>query len=256
VTLRILIGAVCFVTAFGKCEGGWRVVSSQVEFSLGNGVEHRHIVVSSDAGGEVTLELALFSRESATLRVIDNPSGDDNLGQALKRGKCVAGINGGYFDPEFAPIGLRIIDGAIARPLIKARLLTGVLSASSDRGVEIVRVGEFSRKRKVDAAVECGPFLVDLGVPVRTLNDARSARRTFAAVARGGRAAIGYCDDATLAGLGDILGSKTIEGFTVWRAMNLDGGSSSAFWFKRSDGGALSIGEYKSVRDFVAVVPR
>ena len=41
----------------------------------------------------------------------------------------------------------------------------------------------------------------------------------------------------------------------VQRALNLDGGSSSAFWFA-GERGAFSIPEQKSVRDFVAVVPK
>jgi hypothetical protein len=36
----------------------------------------------------------------------------------------------------------------------------------------------------------------------------------------------------------------------------LDGGSSSAFWFKRLNGTAFSIAEQKPVRDFVAVVAK
>ena len=38
--------------------------------------------------------------------------------------------------------------------------------------------------------------------------------------------------------------------------MNLDGGSSSAFWFAREDGSTFSIAGRKPVRDFVAVVPK
>jgi len=39
------------------------------------------------------------------------------------------------------------------------------------------------------------------------------------------------------------------------RALNLDGGSSSAFWFAgRED--TVSLPEQKTVRDFVAIVPR
>jgi len=48
---------------------------------------------------------------------------------------------------------------------------------------------------------------------------------------------------------------KIADDFRIERAMNLDGGSSSAFWFK--DGAApFSISEQKTVRDFVGVVPK
>jgi hypothetical protein len=43
------------------------------------------------------------------------------------------------------------------------------------------------------------------------------------------------------------------DGFKISRALNLDGGSSSAFWVKRETGSAFSIPEQKTVRDFVAV---
>jgi hypothetical protein len=74
------------------------------------------------------------------------------------------------------------------------------------------------------------------------------------ALARGGNAALGISSGLTLAQLSDALSSVPLrDDFKIWRAMNLDGGSSSAFWFARKNGGALSIPEEKSVRDFVGI---
>jgi uncharacterized protein YigE (DUF2233 family) len=166
------------------------------------------------------------------------------------------GVNGGYFDPALRPIGLLIADGTVISPLTRARLLTGVLYSSSN-GIEIVRLREFSQKRKLDAAVECGPFLIDLGKRIGGLDDTRSARRTFAAQARGGNAALGVSSNLSLAQLSDVLSSVALrDDFQIWRALNLDGGSSSAFWFARGEGEAFSIPEEKTVRDFVAVAPK
>lgn len=198
----------------------------------------------------MTIDLALFSPKTGMLRVIDNASVSEDLAGAMAREKCVAGVNGGYFDKNFKPIGLRVIDGATTSPLIRARLLTGVICSSSKR-VEIVRVGEFSRKKKFESVLECGPFLVDRAIPVHGLDDSRKARRTFAAVARNGDAALGVSSDVSLAELAGVLAA--LPGFKIWRALNLDGGSSSAFWFRRNAGNAFSIPEEKSVRDFIAV---
>jgi exopolysaccharide biosynthesis protein len=243
-----------FVATAGRAE--WKIVSAQTEPSAAAGLEHRHIVlVNSGAGDRATIELAVFSAKACALRVIDNPDGASNLADTMLREKCVAGVNGGYFDPNFAPIGLRIVDGKTIAPLVRARLLTGVLSSSS-RGIEIVRVGEFSRRQKADTAIECGPFLVDRTLPVRGLDGTRSARRTFAVVDRRDRAALGFCSDVSLEELGRILASVPLAGdFKVQRALNLDGGSSSAFWFA-GERGPFSISEQKAVRDFVAVVPK
>jgi len=130
-----------------------------------------------------------------------------------------------------------------------------VLSATPKK-IQISRVGEFSLSQKPEGAVECGPMLVDLGKPVRGLESNKVARRTFAAVSSGDKAALGFCSDVTLADFSNILAAVTIPDFKIQRALNLDGGSSSAFWFKRANGSAFSISEQKTVRDFVAISPR
>jgi uncharacterized protein YigE (DUF2233 family) len=174
----------------------------------------------------------------------------------MKRENCVCGVNGGYFDAKFEPIGLRIVNEQIIAPLRRARLITGVLLASS-RGVQIVRAREFSPRQKIAAAIQCGPFLVDSSQRVRGLNDSAFARRTFAATASNDRALVGVCSEVSLAELANILATTPIAAdLKIQRAINLDGGSSSAFWFARENGTAFSIPEQKSVRDFVAVVPK
>jgi hypothetical protein len=103
--------------------------------------------------------------------------------------------------------------------------------------------------------LQCGPFLVDGGKAVPGLNDTRSARRTFILIG-GDRAALGFCSSVTLAELGDILATPGIVAdLKVQRALNLDGGSSSAFWFT-GENGPFSIRELKRVRNFVVVVPK
>ena len=126
----------------------------------------------------------------------------------------------------------------------------------SNGRIQLLRVAEYSSKRKATAALQCGPFLVDRGRPVPGLNDTRPARRTFIVTGGSDRAALGFCSDVTLAQLGKILATPAIApGLKVQRALNLDGGSSSAFWFA-GESGPFSISEQKTVRDFVAMVPK
>src|SRR5690242_3651572 len=135
-------------------------------------------------------------------------------------GNFLAAVNGGYFDPDYRPIGLLIVDGKMVAPLQKARLLSGVLS-SSGKKVQISRVSEFSLTQKPDTAVECGPMIVDGAKSVRGLESTKGARRTFAAVA-GDKAALGFCSDVTLAELSNILAIVSIPDFKIQRAINLD----------------------------------
>jgi hypothetical protein len=255
--VRKFSAAILGLLVFSTAQAQWKQISSQSEPSPQRGLEHRYIVVEDSAAGDrASLELAVFSTKSCRLRIIDQPTEPRvDLEEIVGRGNFLAAVNGGYFDPDYKPIGLLIVDGTMIAPLQKARLLSGVLSASAKK-VQISRVAEFSMAQKPDAAVECGPMIVDLGKSVRGLESTRAARRTFVAVGGGDKAALGFCSDVTLADLSNILATISIPDFKIQRALNLDGGSSSAFWFKRANGSAFSIDEQKPVRDFVAIVPR
>jgi hypothetical protein len=233
----------------------WKVLSAESEPGRA-GIEHRHIVLENTAANQrADLDLAVFSAKSCALRVIDNPDGQ-TLAGALKRENCACGVNGGYFDAEFKPIGLRVAGGSTLSPLRRARLITGIL-LQSDRGIDVVRVGEFSRTKKTVAALQAGPFLVEGSKPIRGLNDSQLARRTFAGVATNDRAFLGVCSEVSLAELATVLATAPVAADSkIRRAMNLDGGSSSAFWFARENGSPFSIPGQKPVRDFVAVVPK
>jgi len=241
------------ITATIRAE--WKIVSAQSEPG-GVGIEHRHVVVEDLAAGQrVAVDVAVFAAKSTALRVIDNPDGQ-SLGAVMKREKCVCGVNGGYFDTEFKPIGLRVVDGMTFSPSRRARLITGIL-LQSDRGIDVTRVSEFSRTKKIVAAIQSGPFLVEGNKRIRGLNDSQLARRTFAGIATNDRVFLGVCSDVSLAELANILATTPIVADSkIRRAMNLDGGSSSAFWFAREDSSAFSISGRKPVRDFVAVVPK
>jgi uncharacterized protein YigE (DUF2233 family) len=213
------------------------------------------VVEDADAGQRVAVDVAVFSAKSTALRVIDNPDGQ-SLAAVMKREKYACGVNGGYFDTEFKPIGLRIADGSTFSPLRRARLITGIL-LQLDRGIDVVRVSDFPRAKKIIAAVQSGPFLVEANKRIRGLNDSQLARRTFAGIGTNDRAFLGFCSDVSLSGLAGMLATVPIAADSkTRRAMNLDGGSSSAFWFAREDGSAFSISGRKPVRDFVGVVSK
>jgi len=246
---------VLLFTVVGAAHADWKVLTVKSEPGR-PGIEHRHLVLQDTATGQrADLDLAIFSAKSCTLRLIDNPDGQ-KLASIMKREKCPCGVNGGYFDAKFEPIGLRIVNGQIIAPLKRARLVTGVLLASA-RGVQIVRAREFSERQKIGAAIQCGPFLVDASQRVRGLNESAVARRTFAATGANERVLLGLCSEISLAELANILATTPIAAeLKIQRALNLDGGSSSAFWFERENGSVFSIPERKPVRDSVGVLPK
>lgn len=237
--------------ATARCD--WSVVSRETHSGKTSAVTRETLKLEESVSGETAqLQLAVFDSARATLRVIDQPTDSRrSLAAEMSANECLAGVNGGYFDPEHAAVGLLVTGGRVVQAQQKAKLLSGVVSVINGR-VQIQRASAFSMKRKPDEARQCGPFLVDGGKPIPGLNNTRAARRTFVVTLAGGRAAIGYCSSVTLAQLADALAAS---GLPVQRALNLDGGSSSAFWFAGDDG-VFSIREGKTVRDFLALVAK
>jgi len=243
------------VALVASAQAQWNILSAESEPGRG-GIEHRHVIVEDAAADRrAAIDVAVFSGKSTALRVIDNPDGQ-SLAAVMKQEKYVCGVNGGYFDTEFKPIGLRVADGTTFSPLRRARLITGVL-LHWDRGIDVMRVGEFSRTKKLIAAIQSGPFLVEGNKPIRGLNHSQPARRTFAGLATNDRAFLGVCSDVSLAELANILATAPIVADSkMRRAINLDGGSSTAFWFAGENGRTFSMTERKPVRDFVGIVPK
>jgi hypothetical protein len=247
--------ALFFLLLADSGRAAWTVNSSENEPGTAAGIEHRRVALANDANGnEAILDIALFSTKSAAVRVIDNPGGDD-LAEVMRRLRGVAAVNGGYFDPQNAPVGLVISDGKLIAPFRKAKLLSGVVVVTKNR-VELLRSAEYSPRKNASAALQCGPFLVDGGTAVPGLNNARPARRTFFFTSGTDRAGLGFCSSVTLAELGEILATPRLAGdLKVRRALNFDGGSSSGFWFAGKDG-PVSISEQKAVRNFVVIAPK
>jgi len=252
-SFRLLLVLPVALAASARSE--WKILSAKSEPGRA-GIEHRHVVVEDAAANQrVAVDIAVISSKSTALRVIDNPDGQ-SLGAVMKREKCVCGVNGGYFDTEFKPIGLRVADGTTYSPLRRARLITGIL-LQLDRGIDVTRVAEFSRTKIIIAAIQSGPFLVERNTRIRGLNDSQLARRTFAGITMNDRVFLGVCSEVSLTQLAKILATVPLAADSkVRRAINLDGGSSSAFWFAREEGSAFSISGQKPVRDFVGIGPK
>lgn len=254
---RNLALALLFFACAIPARAEWTRFSSEKISSGPAGGRHIRIVLEDKTNGaRAQLDCALFDSRSAIVRLIDQPNEPrEDLATMMSKENCLAGVNGGYFDPDYKPVGLLINGGKLIAPLRKARLLSGVLSMAKGR-IRLQRVSEFSTKGKIMEALQCGPFLVDHGQAVAGLNDSRNARRTFVATGGPNTIALGFCSSVSLAQLSRILiNGKIGDDFKIDRALNLDGGSSSAFWF-RDGNEPFSISEQKTVRDFVGIMPR
>ena len=246
----LIVSAV--LTLASDVRADWNVVSSTATDSLPAGAHFVESELEND-GATVRLHGVRLDDRKVHLVVVDNPvESTERLADAMQSGGFFAGVNGGYFHPDFTPVGLEISDGKEVHPFERAKLLSGVFAVIGGRP-KLERSSEFQSSSKVTQALQAGPFLVSNGEVTAGLNDTRRARRTV--IATDGKSAwvMLLLSPVTLAGAAEILSTPgAIEGFRVVRALNLDGGSSSALW-AATGSKPFYFREYGSVRNYIGV---
>lgn len=211
---------------------------------------------AKQAGRAVRIQGVFFQAKDYTFQVIDNPQpGKSNLEQAMQAGGFVAGINGGYFHGDFTPLGLVVAESKEIHRFQRAKLLSGLLVVRNS-GPALIRAGEFTTAKDFRAALQAGPFLVDEGKTVTGLESTKLARRTVVASNGKGGFAILLLSPVSLADAGAILGSRSIfHNWPVQRALNMDGGSSSALWVATQPK-PFYISEFGSVRNYLGIAEK
>jgi len=211
------------------------------------------------AEGAAEVQVVVFDSRQCVLRVVDQPGsqgGGGVISGLMRQSGALAGVNGGFFHPDFQPLGIFIASGQRHGQFMTNRLLSGsVLMVGQEP--YLVWNSEFLGERGVTDMIQCGPRLVDGGLPVAGLNRVKKAARTFVAT-DGKRAwAIGVVRSTTLGGMADLLASPgLLPDMQVQRALNLDGGHSSALYARLANGQEISRPGWSTVRNYLAVVPR
>jgi exopolysaccharide biosynthesis protein len=185
----------------------------------------------ADGAASAEVQLVYCSANKVRFQVVPNIDGRiSGVREAVDRVRGIAGINGGYFQSNLEPDGLLISDGAIVHPVVHAKLLSGVF-LQRHGPPELKRVQELTGAKDLEEAIQCGPFLVDNRRAVPGLNRDRVAARTFVFTCPSEIWGVGICRSVTLAELSRILSDpKLIPGHPIVRALNFDGGSSTALY--------------------------
>jgi hypothetical protein len=207
----------------------------------------------------IPITAVAFDSPSHRLVVADQPAGPgsiwpDAAAAARSRGG-VAAVNGGFFTPEGAPLGLVIAGGKRAgRPNRASSLGAGLFV--DDGSPALVRRDS---GRSGAELLQSGPFLVENGRALPGLSPDSSTARTF--IGWDGRSGwfIARSGACSLAGLAKALEGAEIGGVTVRSVLNLDGGRSSELWAGAAlPGGPLGQRPFwnKPVRNFLVLLPR
>ena len=234
----------------------WPVTNREPDVSLPEGGRlHRFAVTGED---RVDFQVVSFSAARCTLRVVDQParSAAGTLGEAMPRLHAIAGVNGGFFNPQFDPLGLVISKGKRAGTWQRSSLLGGLVMVKKGRLMLLWR-DEFQDGPGISELLQAGPRLVNHGAGVAGLETGRNRPRTFIATDNEGRWLVGIAQSTSLAHLSQILATPDLlPGFEVDRALNFDGGRSTGLWLRTVSGEVLYEEEISTVRNFVAVVPK
>ena len=248
------LGTLALLLAACPLHADWKINSTKPLGSPAPGVE---VIETECSSGNKTARLTaiLFSEKTHTLRAIDSPApGNATLENTLRRENAIAGVNGGYFQPDFRPVGLAMIDGKTLTPFKQAKLLSGIIGVTPKGAISIIRSSAYAaQKPAFTQALQCGPMLVQNGEPVPGLESTRIARRTAVATSPNHRCALIRLTSTTLADTAKILVLPGILGdWTPQTALNLDGGFSTGLWAAET----ISLPEIKRVRNFLALFPR
>jgi uncharacterized protein YigE (DUF2233 family) len=208
----------------------------------------------TNGADRATLWVITFNPKTHAFAVLDNPDGAYDLGSASQKRGVHAAVNGGYFHPDRTPLGLVIRKGEQIHQLERAKLLSGIVSATATN-VSIQRTGAFKLTPAIREALQAGPFLVENGKPIAGLNATRGAARTVVLQDAKGRAGLLIAKSPSLAETAAILSTPALfpEGKII-RALNLDGGSSTALWVRGTP--PFYSREWKGVRNYLGIVPR
>ena len=240
----------------GTTLADWEILSTQILGTPADGVEVLETQLKrQNPEGHVRLVAIVFNSRSHSIRVLDSPKpGETRLASLMESRQAIAGVNGGYFEPDFTPVGLVIAEGKTLQKFKKAKLLSGIVATSPKGTLSIFRSSRFNPQPSTyREAIQCGPMLIENSAPVPGLNTEKIARRTAIATGSNNQAALIYLTSVTLADAAQILALPKILG--TWQpatALNLDGGSSSTLWARNT----ISLPEIKRVRNFLEIATK
>jgi len=189
------------------------------------------------------LQLA-FARDFAAIA--------SHAAEFAQRKQALLAVNGGFFTPDFKPIGLRIQNGVVLNP-VKNTSWFGIFLINNNQP-KIIAKDDYMFSDTISFAIQAGPrILINKTIPQLKEGE---YERTVLAINNQGQvliittqnSPISLRDLATL-----IRKEEEDDGLNVVNALNLDGGSSSQLFAAMGDF-QLNVLSLSAVSDAVVVV--
>lgn len=207
-----------------------------------------------------------FDSRTHRLRVVDQTGGPGSqfatAADAAAATGGIAAINGGFFTPDGAPLGLVLSAGQpsgswnAGSSLGSGLWLENHIGSPSIRRREAVGLKSALRSQEL---LQAGPMLVEGGRAIGGLEATKASARSMVLWDGGTRWWIGRSSPCTLASMAKTLAENPPTRWKVFHALNLDGGRSADLWVS----GAVSGGPAerrppwnRPARNFLVLVSR
>lgn len=202
--------------------------------SISDGFQYKKVVIERKSDRErppvsglvhiFKVDLSKFGIGVATAKQFGMPSASAET-FAEKTGAVIA-INGGFFTPEYAPLGLIVNHGKMENPLkwVSWWHIFQVVKGNA----RIVTKPEFALTADVETAIESGPRLIINGEIPATLKPS-SAERSALGITSDGMVVLAATEAAPL---GTQEFARLLKNAGCTDAINLDGGSSTQLYAK------------------------
>ncbi|MGL5743496.1 MAG: phosphodiester glycosidase family protein [Legionella sp.] len=224
-------------------EGYWQKVHNGIEYQdLAGGIlaPWTHIYVF-----RIDLQKNRIALVNAKKLGLKNASAD----QFAEHSKALLSINGGFFDHEFNPLGLRINNKNQQNPL-KRISWWGIFYTKNNKA-SISSLKHFTQDGDIDLAIQSGPrLLIQRKIPSLKPGE---ADRTALGITEDGKIIILVSTNAAMSTnkLAHLLRSPPLS---CVDAINLDGGSSSQL-YAHIGSFLLNVHGYSNVSDAIIVKP-
>ncbi len=236
----------------------WSTERTSPPETLHPAASHYQIRIVSPAKS-IDLDLVIFDSRQLRLAVIDQPNpnaGGRSIASLMRQHNAVAGVNGGFFSPDFKPLGLSISNGRLLSSFTTSSLIAGTALQLGDQSY-LIWNSEYQGHSNITDALQAGPRLLESSRPIKGLDTSKSRARTFIATDGSFLWAIGTADSCSLGDLAQALATPgALPGLSPMRALNLDGGNSTAIWFRNLSGKETSRPGLSTVRNYLAIIPK
>ncbi len=219
----ILIGSLILTTpgTHASAESPWQKIDEGLEYKAAQ-------IDSQPYQTPIKMKVLRVGLEKFQVRILDTRvygAGWMAIRALAEKTQALAAINGGFFTPDYRPLGLMIVDGKEINPLRRADW--GVFYIQ-DNQARIIHTTEFQSDRNITQALQVGPRLVVKGRELQMKKQV--ARRSAVGVTGKNQVILLNTDDTEVYAqdLARIFYLPESEGGLECRdAMVLDGGPSA-----------------------------